>query len=79
MPSAVDRPRVAVLVPRFRHTIVDRNRLKRRLRELVRLVLLPSLGDEAVDVVVRASPKAYTRSFDQLRQDVGQSLVRLAS
>ncbi|MDQ6611396.1 MAG: ribonuclease P protein component, partial [Gemmatimonadota bacterium] len=33
--------RVGVVVPRYGHSAVDRNRLKRRLRELIRVELLP--------------------------------------
>jgi RNase P protein component len=35
--------RVGFVVPKYGHSSVDRNRLKRRLRELVRTQLLPSL------------------------------------
>jgi len=57
-------PRVGVVVPKYKRNIVDRNRTKRRLKELVRLKLLPILG--RVDVLVRAKPEAYSSSFEQL-------------
>ena len=48
-------PRVGIVVPRHKHSAVDRNRLKRRLRELVRLELLPVLrAASALDVAIRA-------------------------
>lgn len=71
--------RVGVVVPRYKHSAVARNRLKRRLRELVRLEWLPMLP--AMDVVVRAIPPAYERDFDGLRSEMrqaGQRLARLA-
>jgi ribonuclease P protein component len=59
------------VVPRHRHTAVDRNRLKRRLRELVRIELLPSLrGGPVFDVAIRAHANAYATDVDTLRTDV---------
>src|SRR5215204_1662918 len=49
--------RVGFIVPKHKQTAVARNRLKRRLRELVRLRLLP--GAPAADVVIRARREAY--------------------
>ena len=66
-------PRVGFIVPRYKHSAVDRNRLKRRLRELVRIEVLPTL--RTMDVVFRVVPQAYQRDFETLRKDV-QSLVR---
>jgi len=68
--------RVGVVVPRYKHSAVARNRLKRRLRELVRLEWLPILP--AMDVVVRVIPPAYERDFDSLRSEVRQAGQRLA-
>lgn len=53
---------------------MDRNRLKRRLRELLRLELLPVLRSLSVplDVVVRASAPAYGLTFDALQQELQQ-------
>jgi len=50
---------------------VDRNRLKRRLRELVRVELLPSLRAGLVfDVAIRARADAYATDLNALRTDV---------
>jgi RNase P protein component len=50
---------------------VDRNRLKRRLRELVRLELLPSLRQHPpLDLAIRARREAYAVGLDSLRADV---------
>jgi ribonuclease P protein component len=68
--------RVGFVVPRYKHSAVDRNRLKRRLRELVRLHVLPALPP--VDAVVRVFPSAYTRSVDDLHHDLLQAFRRLA-
>jgi ribonuclease P protein component len=64
-------PRVGIVVPRHKHSAVDRNRLKRRLRELVRVELLPTLrAREVIDVAIRARAEAYATDVDGLRTDV---------
>jgi ribonuclease P protein component len=63
--SLLRHPRVGLVVPKHSHSAVERNLVKRRLRELLRLEFLPYLG--SVDVVVRAAPAAYGASFDKLR------------
>jgi ribonuclease P protein component len=68
--------RVGLVVPRFKQSAVDRNRLKRRLRELARLRLLPT--DIAADVVLRIRPDAYRASFEALATDVDRALAQLA-
>ena len=70
-------PRVGVVVPRYGHSAVDRNRVKRQLRELIRLDVLPSLP--AMDVVLKAAPKGYDRSFDELREEVRKMARQLSS
>ncbi|MDE3151825.1 MAG: ribonuclease P protein component [Gemmatimonadota bacterium] len=60
--------RVGLVVPKHGHTAVERNRLKRRLRELVRRELLPTLTN--LDVIIRCSPAAYHESFDQLAASI---------
>lgn len=68
--------RVGLIVPRYRHTAVARNQLKRRLRELTRLQLLPT--QLPVDVVIRVRPEAYDAGFHHLRADVDRALAQLA-
>ncbi len=67
--------RVGVVVPRYKHSAVARNRLKRRLRELVRLEWLPLLP--VMDVVVKVIPPAYERDFDALRAEMRHAAERL--
>ena len=80
-PSPAGVARLGVVVPKHRHTVVERNRLKRRLRELGRTVLLPSLGNSgaAVDILLRARPEAYAASFADLRDEVGALTEELCS
>ena len=73
--SPLRRPRVGVIVPRFGQTAVARNALKRRLRELVRIEVLPFMP--AVDAVIRALPSAYGVSFDTLRTTLQRAAERL--
>jgi len=61
--------RVGIVVPKHRRKIVDRNRVKRRLREIIRTGLLPELS--GVDLLIRVKPEAYDSSFEQLSGDVG--------
>jgi ribonuclease P protein component len=67
--------RVGIIVPRFEATAVQRNRVKRRLRELVRRELLPSLAPH--DLVVRATRASYRASFDQMQAAMRQVAARL--
>lgn len=73
--SPLRRTRVGVVVPRFGRSAVDRNRVKRRLRELARTELIPAM--EAIDVVIRASPSAYEASYDTLRAAVQKVAMQL--
>lgn len=58
-------------MPRHHHSAVDRNRLKRRLKELARVELLPSLGAGGpMDLAIRARREAYDAPFAALRADV---------
>ena len=66
--SLLSRARAAVVVGKHRHSIVERNRLRRRLRELVRTKLLPAIG--GMDLVVRSLPSAYDASFDTLLMEI---------
>ncbi len=60
--------RVGIIVPKHRHSSVERNVVKRRLRELARLRLLPAVPHGRV--LLRARPEAYAASFDALARDV---------
>jgi len=69
--SLFEFSRIGIVVPRHQHSAVDRNRLKRRLRELARTVLLPALrGRPSTDIAVRARREAYAAGFAELRLDV---------
>lgn len=66
------------MVPRYRQSAVARNRVKRRLRELVRLDMLTVLeGLPPHDVVVRAFPTAYQRDFAALKAELQQAMAKL--
>jgi ribonuclease P protein component len=73
--SPLGHPRVGLVVPRYSGSAVDRNRLKRRLRELVRTRLLPVAP--SVDVVIRARRDAYAASFDALEADMTRATTQL--
>jgi ribonuclease P protein component len=78
--SPLAHSRIGVVVPRHRHSAVDRNRLKRRLRELVRVELLPALSDHAsTDISIQARREAYAAEFSALRDDIQSVAVQLAA
>ena len=77
MGPSSDAARVAVVVGKFSFTAVQRNKLKRRLRELVRMLMLPVLAP--MDLLVRARREAYTATFEMLRDDVSDAALRLAA
>lgn len=67
--------RVGVIVPKHRHSAVERNRLKRRLREIVRLYVLWTMKD--IHLVIRTSPGAYDASFEQLKLEILRGVDQL--
>lgn len=67
-------PRVGIIVPRYQQSAVARNRLKRRLRELVRREWLRD--QVRGDLVLRAAPSAYDAAFDELRDAVAAYVIR---
>jgi ribonuclease P protein component len=67
---------LGVIVSRAGQTAVARNRLRRRLREIARRRLLPSLLP--IDLVIRTKPDAYRASFDELAAELEQWLVAFA-
>ena len=62
------RPRAAIIVPRYQFTAVARNRVRRRLREILRREVLATLPP--VDLVVRAKRAAYQAPFAVLRAEL---------
>jgi len=79
--SPASRPRLGIVVPKHRRTGVERNRLKRRLRELGRIRLLPALrrAGRVEDVMLRARREAYDASVAQLREEIDSVLEFLCS
>jgi ribonuclease P protein component len=57
---------VGFVVPKHGKSAVERNLLKRRLRELARTVILPGLP--VLDMVIHARPSAYRLSFGELAE-----------
>lgn len=68
--------RVGLIVPRYGHSAVERNRLKRRLREIARYELLP-LG-LILDIVLRCLEPAYAAGFEELRDTIRRIGAQLA-
>lgn len=66
-------------MPKHRHGSVERNLLKRRLREIARTTILRALESIAtpVDVVIRSRPEAYTAPFTALAAELVRAAERL--
>jgi ribonuclease P protein component len=74
-PNSQGHARTGIVVPRFGETAVARNRLRRRVREILRRELLASLP--AVDLVVRVRRGAYTAHFAELRAELAGAAARI--
>lgn len=70
--SPLRHARVGLIVPKYRHGSVERNRVKRRLRELTRLELLPALAREQA---AGGSGKAGAQASDQLGDQAGGQAI----
>jgi ribonuclease P protein component len=79
--SPASRSRLGVIVAKHGHEIVERNRLKRRLRELGRRRLLPALERAGVgrDVLIRARRSAYDIAFEGLALEMAEVTEALCS
>jgi ribonuclease P protein component len=78
--SGATSPQVGFVVSRAVGNAVVRNRVRRRLRHLVR-DRLPGLSvlPEGAVIVVRALPAAAGASYDELRRDLARCLERVQS
>ncbi len=79
--SPVAHPRLGIVVPKHKRSGVERNRVKRRLREIGRTLLLPRLREAAVplDVLLRARPEAYGAGYAELRDELLAVVEELCS
>ena len=75
-PNTKGHTRIGIVVPRFERTAVARNRLRRRMREILRRELLSSLP--AVDLVIRAKRTAYAARFAVLRAELADASAHLS-
>lgn len=76
--SPSSRAQVGVIVPKYKRTIVERNKLRRRLRELVRVRLLPVLARSDVEgsSVERPTEEQGTVHTAQTAQAARAVLIR---
>lgn len=83
MPGGGTQSRVGVTVSKGVKTSVDRNRVRRRLREVARAELLGPdsplrQGGIRYDVVLIARPAALEVSFADLKAELSVAALRLA-
>ena len=74
-PGKMAQPRVAVVVALHGHSAVARNKLKRRLRQILRTEILPR-ASQSYDAVVSVRASAYSASFDALRDSLKQAFAQ---
>jgi ribonuclease P protein component len=75
--SPLPHPRVGFIVPKHGASSVDRNQLKRRLREVIRAQVLATLPP--IDLVVRTRREAYDASFAALEHEVTHGAAKLVT
>ena len=73
--------RLGVVVPKHGQRIVERNRLKRRLREIGRRRVIPHLSSRGCegDVLIRATRSAYRASFPDLEREINEAVEGFCS
>ena len=73
--------RFGVIVPKHGQRIVDRNRLKRRLREIGRRRVIPRLSSQGRegDMLIRARRSAYRASFAELEREINEAVEGFCS
>lgn len=71
-PRAEGGPRFGTITPKHRNSVVERNLVRRRLKEIGRTEVLPRLRTAGGrhDVLVRARPSAYAASFSTLKAEL---------
>lgn len=78
LPNAVKRMRFSLLLPsKIAATAVERNRLRRRVYEAIRLTL-PTGHKACYDVAVLVSPKAMKGNFRALQADLRRLYTSLS-
>jgi ribonuclease P protein component len=79
--SPVPHCRLGLIVPKHGKRIVDRNLVKRRLREIGRRVALPRLdaAGHRLDFLVRARRSAYDADFGTLESEITGVVEELCS
>lgn len=60
--------RTGIIVPKYQSSAIARNKLRRRLKEIIRRELLQHLP--AIDLVIRAKRSAYAAPFAALRAEL---------
>jgi len=80
-PSPVPFSRFGVITAKHGKGSVERNTLKRRVREIGRRSILPALAKrgQSVDVLVRTRGAAYGAMFAVLEEEVGKAVEELCS
>ena len=66
-----------MVVGKYGHSVVERNKLRRRLRELVRIHVIPEFA--GIDLVLYAGSSAYGLEFEKLTGETIRIKTQLTS
>ena len=66
-----------MVVGKYGHSVVERNKLRRRLRELVRVHVIPEFA--GIDLVLYAGSSAYGLEFEKLTGETIRIKTQLTS
>ncbi len=68
-------------MPKLGHNSVQRNLVKRRIREILRQDVLPRLADQTIhiEVLVRVKRNAYDAAYGDLRAELVEWTDRICS
>jgi len=72
---------VGIIVAKHGQNNVQRNLVKRRLKEIARTNLLPNLRKQnrRLDILIRAKKKAYRSDFSWLESEAKEALKAICS
>lgn len=65
----LDVTRLGIIVPLYSHKVVERNRLKRIVREVMRRFVMPEMI-EPYDIVVKAKRNAYEADYKSIQLEL---------
>jgi ribonuclease P protein component len=72
-----DASRVGITVTKKSGKAVRRNRIRRRIREILR-AFSPTVSSTGIDLVVHVHPQTRDATYTELRNEIGEILTRVS-